>query len=809
MAAPLAIQSPTPALSQSTWSPLGPASLQSGGGLVSGRITGVAVDPTNSNTIYIAAAGGGVWKTTDGGTTWTALTDHQATLGMGSIAVAPTDHLKIYAGTGEANNSSDSDYGQGILVSNDGGSTWSLATAGGAFDGVSIGQISVDPTNENVAYAAVGGLTTNGNNLSNTGIWKTTDGGTTWTNTTSNVIPIFSSLLSWSAVEVDPNNNMIVYAAIGDIVNGIYGNGIYRSTDGGNTWALLGNAPSKGSTGRIALAVSPAANTSGHHVLYIAVSATVYCGFGGTCNGSLIYFGRSDNADAATPTFTDLTSDIPPSWNFLGTQGWYDIALNVDANGVVYFAGVENYSAGGAYNIIKSTNLGVNWTDISIIGGVEPHTDSHAIAFDSSNRMLIGNDGGIWRYDSTVPSWTDLNGNLNTIQFYGIGLHPTSATTVLGGSQDNGTELSSNNTVWTQTDGGDGAFTQFSQTDGTRCYADHPVASFGSADFFRRSDDGCQTWTSETSGFVNTNSDWTPPFVVDSTDGDHLLIGLDRVYESTNGATSWTAISTPESNGFNNIVNGKTYDVDTVALSPANGANPEVIYAATGGGSIIVGSNSYAASLIFVSTNDGSSWTEQKLPACTSGAHYSAGCRINQIVVDPSDPTGMTAIAVTNNFTGTTGGHVYRTTNGGASWTDISSGLPDLPTWSVQVDNDANHTIYISNDTGVYSSPSPYTTWTAYGTGLPNVQGFDLELNSSLGVLAVGTHGRGAWEILTPPGAATMSSPSPGGTLAAGSTTFTWNAGGSGTTGYYLWIGTSPGTYNLANLGEFSGTSTT
>ncbi|HEV2324408.1 MAG TPA: hypothetical protein VGS10_10715, partial [Terracidiphilus sp.] len=796
MSASSLIQSPAPALSQSTWSAIGPAPLNSGD---SGRITGVAVDPTNSNTIYIAAAGGGVWKTTDGGTTWTALTDSQTTLSMGSIAIAPSNNLKIYAGTGEANNSIDSNYGKGILVSSDGGSTWTLETASGAFDGVDIGQIAVDPTNANVAYAAVGGYGENTNYFTSAGIWKTTDGGTTWTNMTTGAEP-YAQYFAWTSVVVDPNTPSIIYAAAGDVQYSTYGgytvNGVYRSTNSGTTWTLLSNAPNGASnsyTGRIALAVSPAANTSGHHVLYAAVESLHTSG--------LLYFVRSDNADATTPTFTDLTSGTP---NFLGSQGWYDIALNVDANGVVYAAGVSYGS-----NILRSTNLGVNWSDITVINGVQPHTDHHAIVFDSSNRMLIGNDGGLWRYDSTVPSWTDLNGNLNTIQFEGIGLDPSLETTVIGGSQDNGTELYSNNTVWSEVDGGDGGFAQISQTMDSRCYAVHPVGSFGAVDFFRRSDDGCQSWTSETSGFVNANSDFYPPFVVDHTNGDHLLIGLDRVYESTNAATSWTAISAPGSNGFNNIVSPTTYNVDTVALSPANGANPEVVYAATGGNSFTSGGNTYGASFIFVSTNDGSSWTERNLPPCTSGGHYHAGCGVKQIVVDTSDPTGMTAIAVTDEFTGKSGGHVYRTTNGGASWTDISSGLPDLPTWSVQVDNDVNHTIFISNDTGVYLSPSPYTTWTAYGTGLPNVQGFDLELNSSLGVLAVGTHGRGAWEILVPPTTATMSSPTPGSTLAAGSTTFTWNAGGSGTTGYYLWIGTSPGTYNLANLGEFSGTSTT
>ena len=641
-------ESNIPGLSTSTWNPIGPTPLGTGSGADSGRQTGIAVDPTNANNIFITAAGGGVWQTTNGGTAWTPLTDTLA-LAIGSIAMAPTDDQKLYVGTGEANNSLDSNHGNGILVSNNGGSTWTLENPSGVFSGVTIGQIAVDPTNENTAYAAVGGYGENGNDFTNTGIWKTTDGGTTWTNMTS--AASLTSEFAWSAVVVDPNTPTIIYAAQGDI---FYGGAVYRSENGGTTWTELTNAPNGTSVGRIALAVSPAANTSGQHVLYVVVEA-------GTA-GTLSYFGRSDNADAATPTFTNLTSGTA---NFLGSQGWYDIGLGVDATGVVYAAGVSYGS-----NILRSTNLGVTWNDITVINNVSPHTDHHAIVFDSSNRMLIGNDGGIWRYDSTVPSWTDLNGNLDTIQFQGIGLHPTSATTVVGGSQDNGTELYTANPDWALTDGGDGGFAQFSQTNGSDCYSVHPVGSFGSADFFQSATDGCAgMWTAATTGFVNTNANFYPPFIVDPTNGNHLLIGLDRVYETTTAASSWTPISTPETNGFNNVVNGTTYNVNTVALAPQNGSNPAVIYASTGGGS---------PSLIFVTSNDGSTWAARNLPTCTATNHYSASCTVNDIATDPNDPTGNTAIAVTSNYTG--GGlHVYRTTNAGTSWTDIRLAVAAFP----------------------------------------------------------------------------------------------------------------------------------
>jgi hypothetical protein len=161
------------------------------------------------------------------------LTDGQVTLAMGAIAVAPSNHQRVYAGTGEANNAGDSNHGQGILVSSDGGSTWTLATAGGAFTRNVVAQIAVDPTNADVAYAAVGGYNQNGQQNANTGIWQTTDGGVTWTNLT--LAAGLSSDISWSSVVVDPNTPSIIYAAMGDPFGSIAN--VYRFD--GATWMNL------------------------------------------------------------------------------------------------------------------------------------------------------------------------------------------------------------------------------------------------------------------------------------------------------------------------------------------------------------------------------------------------------------------------------------------------------------------------------------------------------------------------------------------------------------------------------------------
>ena len=319
----------------STWTAVGPAPLNEGGS-ASGRMAAVAVDPTNSNNIYVAAAGGGVWQSTDGGASYTPLTDTQSTLAMGALAIAPSNHLKIYAGTGEANNSIDSDFGTGILVSNDGGATWTLSTGpGGVFNRRAIGKISVDPTTDQVAYAAVNDFAENGFCCSGTGIYKTSDGGATWTNVTSAAGK--DSAYPWSDVVVDPEQPTIIYAAHGDISANNSANGVYRSLDSGATWSLLSNAPNGSGIGRIALAVAPSASTSGAHVLYVAVDSEHSVAV-------LFEMLRSNNADATTPTFTNLSST--PNFGGDGAQGWYDWVIAVDPSNSanVYAAGAVNYA---------------------------------------------------------------------------------------------------------------------------------------------------------------------------------------------------------------------------------------------------------------------------------------------------------------------------------------------------------------------------------------------------------------------------------------------------------------------------------
>jgi photosystem II stability/assembly factor-like uncharacterized protein len=687
---------PTVLLSSTVWTAIGPAPLNSNSanGNVSGRITGIAAHPTDPLTIYVSPAGGGVWNTINGGATWTPLTDTQSTLSMGAIAVAASNPNVIYAGTGEANNSLDSNFGRGILTSLDGGATWTLRTGpAGVFNTqrVTVSAIAVNPTDPMTAYAAIADFGNNGVCCTSgtTGIYKTGDGGVTWTNVTSAFG--LDSTRPWSDVQIDPTTPTTLYGAHGEH-DGDAANGVYKSIDSGATWTLLTNAPNGTSSGRIAIAISK----SNHLVVYVTSNDPI--------TFALFRIERSDNGGA---TFTDLTAGTP---NYMGGQGWYDTTAIVDpANSAIVYVG----GAAGANSILRSTNSGVTWTDISS-GAVAPHVDHHAIGFDSNGKLLDGDDGGIYRLDNpTAPTWTNLNGNLQTIQFQGIGLHPTNANIAIGGSQDNGTEVYSGTLLWSETDGGDGGFAKFSQTNGNRAYHQIPNLSFGT-NFFRRSDNTGATWVTKTSSIsvdVN-NQNFYAPFVVDPGNGDRVLYGTNRVWESLNGGDVWIAISTVANLGNNNV--------DSIGLSASD---MNTIYASGAGN-------------LYVTTNHGATWTQHNLPI---------GGTVQDIQVDPT--TSTTAYAVINRFTG--GGNVFKTTNGGVLWTNISGNLPSEPVWSLQIDPSVASTFYVGAEDGVYFTTNGGTTWSRFGTGLPNAQVYEIELNNGLRILGAGIHGRGMWEIST------------------------------------------------------------
>ena len=418
-----------------------------------GRIDAIAASPTDPNTIYIAAAGGGVWKTTDGGTTWIPLTDNQATLSMGSLAIAPSNSNIIYAGTGDSEGNLggggnlDNRFtpGQGILKSTNGGQSWVLlgqldSMGNPLFERREISAIVVDPTNPNIVYAAVADFVV-GSLPGNTGIWKSMDGGVNWVNTTNSPTADIAPEDSFLDVVMDPTNDQVLYAAASDI-GGNPGNGVYKTTDGGVHWAPAGDFPGGATDGRISLAIAPTNN----QVLYAAIANTNESGSGTT------FLQIVKTSDGGT-TWTSLGGPATFT-NYTGQQGFYDMPLVVDPTNANVF-----YTAGqaGADSILRVDTSGAVPAIQDISGGTNnPHSDHHVLTFTSTDAahptplLLDGNDGGIWELNSFSPSvaWSDLNGNLEITEFEGIAVDPTSASIAYGGSQDNGTEKYTGSLTW-------------------------------------------------------------------------------------------------------------------------------------------------------------------------------------------------------------------------------------------------------------------------------------------------------------------------------------------------------------------------
>jgi autotransporter-associated beta strand protein len=712
-----------------TWTALGPAPVTNGQlqgastGPASGRITGIAADPTDAHTVYVAAAAGGVWKTgdaQDASPQWTPLTDHvtdangnPVPLFMGALAVAHCSggNTILYAGTGEADNSPDSFYGRGVLVSMDGGATWALQNASGAFDRLAVSKIAVNPQNPLTVYAALAYAGSNGSSASNTGIWKSTDGGTTWTNTTANAG--LTAGVSWSDVAIDPVNPAVLYAAVGAF-RGNATNGVYVSTNAGATWARAGNflgtadlAANGADLGRIALAVAPGA---AHQTVYASVAnpstfATEGI-FESTNGGTTWSIVMSDGAHV--PRTTNYV-------NYMGNQGWFDQTLGVDPNNanVVYAGG--SASSG----VIESTDGGTTWADISTgADGQGPHVDHHALAFDVSGKLLDGDDGGLWRLDNPAPAnvqWTDLNGNLQTIEFIGTALDPADANIAYGGSQDNGTDEFDDNLGWTQLRAGDGGFVRVDPVSPTTVYHEYQNG------LLERSDTGgspASSWVTITPPGASGRT-FFPPYVLDPSNPQRVLYGTAALYQSTNRGTTWAAIGTPGTAGFNPGGAG----IDAIAVS----ADGSTIYVTAGGHN-------------FVTSSDGLSWTNIDVPGFTDG--FAA------LAVDPAN--AQMAYIARNHFTTGSGGHVWVTVNGGASWTDISGDLPNVPAWSIALDargTAASRALYLGTDTGAYESTDGGGHWSVFQSGLPNAQVRSLEIAPGLGVLAAGTFGRGLFEI--------------------------------------------------------------
>ena len=666
---------------------------------VSGRVTALIVDPRDSNTAYAGAALGGVWKTTNGGQSWTPLTDQQASLATGDMALDPTDPDILYVGTGEPHGS-DSYYGAGLLKSTDAGQSWALLGAS-EFAWAGISRVIVDPSNPQTLYVATAnytGVYVTPPRRPWAGVWKSTNGGQNWVRLLG---CDYNNGECRGATDLvmDTRDSQVLYAAF-------WGVGIYKTEDGGARWVQVDKAGSD--VNRIELAISP----SNPKVLYAGYSIVSAAYRGITMIKSVDGGGH--------------WVQLPRAPNYCGAQCNYDNIIVVhplDENRV-YVGGSANYLWEPTSRIKQvlqmSPDGGVTWVDLS--PGDRPertlHPDMHAIVFDPRNpdNLWVGNDGGVRRSTNGGQTWLDANGNLATLQFTGVAAHPTDPKIAFGGMQDNNKAKTTGAIVWQALDAGDGGFAVIDPFDARYYYGARFYLQFQRND--KSGSASPDEWPVKVWG-INSQDRmlFYSPFAACPSTPGVLYWGTHRLYKTTDRGDHWQCISGDLTKGW---------AISAIAVAPSAATT---IYVGTADGNVQV------------TRNGGGSWSNvAKLPLPNRF--------VSDIAVKPGEP--QTAYVVYNGFSEHTPGvpgHVFKTTDGGDSWQNISANLPDVPVLALALDRDVPGMLYIGTDVGVFRSRNDGGSWELFNNGLANCAVTDLALNPDTNVLLAATHGRSVYRL--------------------------------------------------------------
>ncbi len=648
------------------WTALGPFTVPSGynGYRGLGRVNAVGFHPTDANTLYIGAPSGGLWITHDGGNTWSTSTDVMPTLGVSAVIVDYENPDIVYIGTG------DRDAGDaaaaGVWKSFDGGLTFTPANSGIETDVIS--RLLMHPTNNDIILAATGG-----------GIYRTTDAGATWTRT---VIGNFKDVVFKPS---DPN---IVYAAS----SGTF----YRSTDNGVTFTQISNGLPGGYRG--AIAVSPADPS----VVYFFIT------------NSESFKGLYRSNDSGLSFTVKSTSPNIMSWDCNGGSGgqaWYDLDVACDPTNadIIY---------GGGVNCFKSTDGGINWSINSHwyggCGVPSVHADLHVLEYNPlNNRLYAGNDGGVYWTANGGISWNEISNGLVISQAYKIGQSLTNVNYVINGYQDNGTS-SYVGDEWVSVGGGDGMECAYDPTNDVYSYS---TIYYGSIDRHQNHGYDGQIAGEGVNGITEGGA-WVTPFLIDANDGNIMFIGYDNIWRSTNikaansGSVAWTKISALNVNNFDVLVQSD--------------ANTDIIYASSGN-KLYRSDNVKAAD---------PQWFTLTTLLPSSNV-------ITAIETSPVDEN--TVYIVQQN-------QVFKSTDKGYSWTELTNNLPDVAMHTLVYYHNSPEGLYLGTDIGVFYRDAYNPEWIQYSNGLPaaarvtELEIFYASEGPQFDKLRAGTYGRGLWQ---------------------------------------------------------------
>jgi photosystem II stability/assembly factor-like uncharacterized protein len=687
-----------------TWIAVGPNGVKTNSQrtvLVSGRVRAIAVHPTDPETVYIGAASGGIWKTTNGGANWTDIGYGMESLTFGAIAIDPKNPQIIYAGSGESILLSDYKVypGKGLYKSVDGGRSWSLIT-NGIGNKTCFSDLVVSPHNSNLLLAALtSGYEFMDNVLPWEGIWKSQDGGITWNRTMDLQDPF--------DIAFHPTDPNLVYAAIGGI-GAIPG--FFISHDQGASWVPSNSGLILPTTaGRIQFDISQ----SDPNIIY-----------------SVIYDFNNDflNVDPAkiiTRAFKSVNggnswahiSVGTPLGGLVGTewkdQGYYDLCIAVDPVN-------PNHVLIGNVEIHRTTD-GSTFAPVRPFGsdfsGGLSHEDYHKLVYAPSNPniLYIGNDGGI--YKSTDKGYTSDNQNkgLSTLQFFRIASHPGNPNIFIGGMQDNGTARTANGgSTWNLVTAGDGMECFFDRVNPDNIL----YCTYTDGKLYKSNDGGKSVYV-----INQVNGAFITPFFMHPTNNNILYTANKKILKSTDAGETFEVVS--------GTVDVSPVNIHTMAQ---NQVNPNIMIFGTG----LYDIPQKTLIIVKVSTDEGKSWTDVtgKIPGELRW--------ISRVVTDPVDAS--TLYVIRTGFS--PGNKVYKSTDLGQTWTNISGDLPDLPCSDLFIDPENTSQLFVATDIGVYLSTNGGASWNYASEGMPVVPitDFDYVKIANKRYLRAGTYGRSIYE---------------------------------------------------------------
>jgi photosystem II stability/assembly factor-like uncharacterized protein len=682
-----------------------------GPAIMGGRIDDIAVADTSPKTIYLGAAAGGLWKSTDGGMTWTSLFDHQPNPSIGAVAVAPSNPSVVWVGTGEANNRQSASWGDGVYKSTDGGQTWSHM---GLEDTQAIGRVVIDPTNPDVVYvAAVGHLW--GPNPER-GLFKTTDGGKTW-----NKVLFINDDTGVTDVAIDPQSPTTLYAATYErrrtawgFNGGGPGSGVYKTTDGGATWTKLTKDLPEGDTGRIAVAVY----RKNPNIVYALIQ---------NAKGGVF---RSEDKGA---TWTKMGSENPrPS---------YFSQIRIDPNNDlrIWMGGVNLYyseDGGKTFNQRRAR---------------EVHSDFHAIWIDpeNSNFMLVGCDGGIYESRDAGADWDHLN-VMNLGQAYEVGYDNQQPYHVCAGYQDNAEWCGPSrtwfaggipNSAWFMVGGGDGFYVKPDPADPQTIYTESQDGNLQRRDL--RNNEGLNIRPvppKESDPPYRFN--WNSPLLISSHDHDTLYYGGNFLFKSTDRGDSWVKLGGDLTTGVDRNtlpILGALPTKSTLSLYDGVEWYPTIT---------AIDESPISSSVLWVGTDDGNlqvsrdggkTWKNvaDRVPGVPKGTYVAR-------VVASKFAEGTAYVAFDGHRSNDFHVYLFKTTDYGQSWKSLSDGIPESAgTLHVIREHPTDkNLLFAGAEFGAYLSLDGGAHWNKLNMGLPTVPVDDIQIQPRENDLILATHGR-------------------------------------------------------------------